>query len=64
MKLTDGAGKKKRIRASHSQCNRAVDHSSSLKYNSCLVEYIGQSINKLNPGTSRILNFKELLVMN
>lgn len=63
MNLTDGAGKKKGIRASHSECNRAVDYSSSLKYNSCLVVYVGQSINKPKPGTSGILNFKELLVL-
>lgn len=55
--------KKKKGKSNHSECNRAVDYSSSPKHSSCLVEYVGQSIKKLNPGTSGILNCKELLVL-
>lgn len=53
----------KRIRASHPKSDRAVDYSSSLKYNFCLIEYVGQSKSKLNAGTYGILNINKLLVL-
>lgn len=51
--------KKKKITASHPECNRPVNYK-SLKYESC---YVGQSVIRLKPGTSATLNFKELLVL-